>query len=225
MRASGTDRPSTAMEGTSPHRAPRPVRGRATLLVVLVALLVAALPSVPARADAPAPQADPALLFPAGGPAIETALDVGAARWGAMPCRGDVTTRWATLAPAVNAQARWSNSQAQWDHPEFNQACEVVLNRAVAWDWPKLCTVVVHELGHLMGHDHTGDEDDIMFPYYVAPSQDCSAAPVPAAGPGRPATARSAPRSHRRAGPRRVAKRRAAGPRGRRAGRSSRSHR
>lgn len=216
MGGAGTDRPSTAMEGSSHHRPPRHARRRARLLVVIVALIGAVLPAGAARADAGAAADDPALLFPVDGPAIRAALDVGAARWGGTPCHHDLTLRWGALAPSINAEARWSSLRLGSKRPDLYLACEVVLNRRVEWDWPKLCTVIVHELGHLWGEDHTADEKDIMFPSYVAPSRDCVLAPVPPTGAG-------APRDARRAAPPRVAKRRTSPPRLRRPGRSSRS--
>jgi hypothetical protein len=60
------------------------------------------------------------------------------------------------------------------DDPSTYSDCSITYNLDVDWDWPKLCTVVEHELGHLSGHDHVNDPHDVMSPYYVFPAPECA---------------------------------------------------
>lgn len=53
--------------------------------------------------------------------------------------------------------------------PEWRTAsnCFVLLNLHYAprrWRWSRLCTVMVHEYGHLAGHDHSKDPFNVMYP-------------------------------------------------------------
>ena len=45
--------------------------------------------------------------------------------------------------------------------------CTLYYNQAVGWSWGKLCSVTVHEYGHLIGHRHSWNPDSIMFPTYL----------------------------------------------------------
>jgi hypothetical protein len=212
------------MEGPFPACRRRGALRRATaVLTALAVLAVAASPAAAATAAAPSPasSADASVRYPVTGPVVQEALAVGGAYWGSAPCHGDVTPSWGDLPPRTNAEARWGNTEGRFDHPEFNVACEVVLNRDMAWDWPKLCTVVVHELGHLLGHDHAADADDVMYAFYVHPVAPCELTPEPAGETAQPAM-RPAGRPTRHTMKRRVGTRRPAVKRSHRAGRSSR---
>jgi len=44
--------------------------------------------------------------------------------------------------------------------------CTIYYNQAAGWSWAKLCSVTVHEYGHLLGHDHASNPNSIMFPSY-----------------------------------------------------------
>jgi hypothetical protein len=46
----------------------------------------------------------------------------------------------------------------------------------MTYSWPKFCTVLVHEYGHLTGHPHTVDGADVMSPIYRAPLPACTTA-------------------------------------------------
>src|SRR4051794_4723946 len=117
------------MDGT-PSTFPTAARRCAGTLLAALALLCATTPPAPAVVvAAPTATSDPSLTWAADGAAVHAALEVAHAHWAGVPCRGDVTPRWADLALMWNAQARWSNLEGQWSRPELNADCEIVLNR------------------------------------------------------------------------------------------------
>jgi hypothetical protein len=159
---------------------------------LLCALLALALLPAAARADDPAP----ALPVPAADGLMAKAHDLAVARWGTDPCGGQVQVSWNHMGPGINARSQWMSVDAH--DPSTYSQCSISYNLDVDWDWPKLCTVVEHELGHLAGHDHVNDPHDVMSPYYVYPSAECSAAaqqsaPAPVAVAQSPATSSAKP--------------------------------
>ncbi|HWI71832.1 MAG TPA: matrixin family metalloprotease [Baekduia sp.] len=156
-------------------------------LAALLAVIVAA----------PASAADsPAARWPAGGSTLRVAMGLGAEHWGFSPCGGKVAVSWAALGNATNAQSSWANDIDPFLAPSANTDCEIALSTQVDWDWPKLCTVVIHEIGHLTGHDHVDDPTDVMNETYLQPAPECTTTPEPAeTGPPPPATKASAPRT------------------------------
>jgi hypothetical protein len=161
------------MDGSS---LPFSLRRLGALAAIVLAGLVAA--AVPARAgDAPA-----TVRWPVGGPALRTAMDLAAGHWGTVPCTGRVKIAWEDLGGGINAQSSWANDVDPYRQPSRNTECEIALNAGEEWDWPKLCTVVVHEVGHLTGHDHVDDPDDVMYYAYNLPVRECAATPAPAEG-------------------------------------------
>jgi hypothetical protein len=137
----------------------------------------------------------PATVYPVDGPGFATARKIAAATWGYDPCGGSVALSWVTAAPTINATATWSNPSDPYNNPQQNSSCSVGFNDQQAYDWPMLCTVFVHEFGHLTGHMHTQDQNDVMFPYYVNPIAPCANTPDPQraiAAPLPPAQAKTA---------------------------------
>jgi hypothetical protein len=154
------------------------------LLSFLIAIAI--LPAV-ARADSDLPQ----VPVPASDALTTTAHALAVAHWGVDPCAGQVTVTWAHMGAGINARSTWMSYDIH--NPATYTQCAITYNLDVDWDWPKLCTVIEHELGHLAGHDHVNDPHDVMSPYYVYPTPECAAGgAAPAAAPA-PATTAQAP--------------------------------
>ena len=153
------------------------------LLSFLIAIAI--LPAV-ARADTDLPQ----VPVPASNALTTTAHALAVAHWGVDPCAGQVTVTWAHMGSGINARSTWMSYDIH--NPATYSQCAISYNLDVDWDWPKLCTVIEHELGHLAGHDHVDDPHDVMSPYYVYPTPECAAGGGPAAAPA-PATTAEAP--------------------------------
>jgi hypothetical protein len=154
------------------------------LLCFLVA--IALLPAA-AQADVGLPQ----VPVPASDALASAAHGLAVAHWGVDPCGGQVTVAWAHMGAGINARSQWMSNDIH-NAATYSQ-CSITYNLDVDWDWPKLCTVIEHELGHLAGHEHVSDPHDVMSPYYVYASPECAAgASAPAALPA-PATTAEAP--------------------------------
>jgi hypothetical protein len=165
-----------------------PRAARSLLAALLLALVCAATAAAPAaRADG-----SPAARWPAAGSTVRAAMSLAAEHWGASPCGGRVALAWGSLGPALNAESTWANAVDPWTQPSRNTDCAITLSLETEWDWPKLCTAVVHEVGHLAGHDHVDDPDDVMSPVYGRPDFACATTPEPVET-GALATLRSAP--------------------------------
>lgn len=155
----------------------------------------------PGLSDANELAISPASAYPPGGPAMNAARAIAENYWHGEPCHGDVKISWASMGSSVNAIATWSNRAGAYADPAHNVRCSVRFNSDQAFDWPALCTVFTHEFGHLTGHQHSADPNDVMYPLYSVPLAACADTPSPPVGPS-PAAAAS-----------RVARRRAVGAR------------
>jgi hypothetical protein len=144
-------------------------------------LLAALLSCLPAAVAVAATGARPATTrFAVGSPAVATAQQVARAHWGSDPCGGAVDIVWKRQAGDVNAVSLWSTATtAPYADPADNSDCEIDLNSAAAWDWPKLCTVIVHEYGHLTGHDHDPRAGRLMSAVYATPLAECRSTAEP----------------------------------------------
>jgi hypothetical protein len=170
-----------------------------SLLPAVVLLLVPVLSSPPA-----ARAADPA--FAVGSPAFDRAVAIGQAHWGVVPCGGDVSYSWGPLPAGTNAEATWSNDAEPYVNARANRRCHIVFNSTGWFDWPLFCTVVAHEIGHLVGHRHDPEPNRLMSAVYAGPIAECAApAPAQAAAPASQsapvattAAARRAPQQRRR---------------------------
>jgi hypothetical protein len=177
-------------------------------LLVCALLALAMLPAA-AQADIDLPE----LPVPATDVLMSTAHGLAVSRWGVEACGGQVSVTWAHMGAGINARSQWMSTDVH--NPATYSQCSIAYNLDVDWDWPKLCTVIEHELGHLSGHEHVNDPRDVMSPYYVYPSPECasgqgaSAAPAPAATAEAPAAAPVAHKAKKKAAKRKVTKRKA----------------
>jgi hypothetical protein len=131
---------------------------------------------------------------------MQQARQIADAHWGMDPCHGDVTIAWGTLPVAENARSTWMNRFQDYGDPEHNTLCNVTFNVRQDWDWPKLCTIFMHEFGHLAGNDHSADPDDVMFAYYTgenAPECAKKVSPAGSRAPTAPRRDRQSPAAKR----------------------------
>lgn len=139
-------------------------------------------------ADANGIATSPEQQFAVGGVAMNTARQIADAHWGFDPCSGQVAISWASLDPSINATSTWWNPQDAYADPQENNNCQVQFNVNQSFDWKMFCTVFVHEFGHLTGHPHAQDQNDVMYPVYVAPIAQCANTPDPTAQVAAPAS-------------------------------------
>ena len=132
--------------------------------LVAALLAIAMLPSA-AHAATPVP-------VPAAEALTTTAHALAVARWGVDPCGGQVAVTWAHMGSGINARSQWMSVDVH--DPSTYSQCTITYNLDIDWDWPKLCTVIEHELGHLAGHEHVDDPHNVMSPYYVFPTPECT---------------------------------------------------
>jgi matrixin len=178
--------------------------------LLVCALLALVLLPAAAQADISFPE----LPVPASDALTSTAHGLAVARWGGDPCGGQVTLAWAHMGAGINARSQWMSTDVH--NPATYTQCSISYNLDVDWDWPKLCTVIEHELGHLAGHEHVDDPHDVMSPYYVYAAPECaagqaaaSAAPAPATTAEAPATTTTRKATKKKATKRKVVKRKA----------------
>src|SRR3954470_3132600 len=141
--------------------------------------------------------AHPEQVYAAGTQQMQTAQALAKQHWGTDPCGGQVEIVWSGLASDINAQSSWTNPTSAYDNPSQNGDCKITFNPGAEYDWPKFCTVTVHEYGHLAGRPHVNNDDDVMSPYYVKPVPECKRAEPGAA----PVTTAPDARRPRRVGP------------------------
>src|SRR3954469_1218895 len=120
--------------------------------------------------------AHPEQVFAAGSQQMTTAIAIAKQHWNTDPCGGQVQIEWSGLASDINAQSSWTNPTSAYDNPTQNGDCKVTFNPGAEFDWPKFCTVTIHEFGHLAGRPHSPDPDDVMFAYYTRPAAECAVA-------------------------------------------------
>lgn len=147
---------------------PLPATLRGALAAAALAIAVLAPAAV---AQAPAA---PSVRFAVGSPALEAAQAIARAHWGVDPCGGDVAIAWVPLERYVNALSSWTvQASDAYAAPELNRDCRIDLSTRMAFAWPKLCTVVVHEYGHLAGRRHDDAPGRLMSAVYERPIPEC----------------------------------------------------
>lgn len=104
---------------------------------------------------------DAAVAWPTDSDGFRAAVVTAAGFWGRQACGGRVTFEWAPLDRGINAYATYNPDRT---------ACDIALNpwpwnggKVVQWSWARLCTVLAHEYGHLLGRHH----DDREFPFLM----------------------------------------------------------
>lgn len=164
----------------------RGVRSIAIALAAFAALALAPMTSPTAAAQT--------IAVPAPAPMLATAQQLALTRWGRQACHGLVAIRWEHLGTRTNAQSRWMSIDAA--DPSTYTGCTIAFSLDVRWDWPRFCTIVEHELGHLSGHEHSPNPADVMSAYYYGPVSECTlpgaavAAAAPVAAPVKQVTAK-----------------------------------
>ena len=167
------------------------LRPRRALVAVLLAVVACILAVLAAGASAgshraadgagAAASADVA-HFAVGSPAMIQAELIATRYWGVSPCNGVVAVSWAALDPTINASSTWWNPVAAYGNAAANNQCAIAFNQNQAFDWPMFCTVMVHEIGHLVGQQHSPDPTSVMYPIYVEPIAACQGSGAVAAG-------------------------------------------
>jgi hypothetical protein len=91
--------------------------------------------------------------------------------WQATPCQGQIQVQAAPLG-TDNAQSVYTTTDGD---PANFADCRIVFNSDLrVWTWERFCSVMVHEYGHLLGHQHTSDPTDVMYPLYLRPVAACN---------------------------------------------------
>lgn len=154
-------------------RTPSLALGRRLGVFICVLAFACSIMSAAARADV---VASPSTTFAVGSAPMQQAERLAVRHWGATVCGGSVDVKWTTLDADVNATSSWlaTDSNAPFADPAHNTLCEVDLNSTQTFDWPKFCTVVIHEFGHLTGHPHSDNANDVMSAYYSTPAPECT---------------------------------------------------
>ena len=159
--------------------------GRATAAAIILGL--AATSAAGAMTSAAGAASDRRAHFSASTEAIQYAYALAVGYWHRTPCGGTVAFAWSDAPGSRMATAYWTSDRS--GDPDHYWNCRIVLHRESATDWPRFCTIVVHEVGHLTGHGHVRDRSSVMYPFYVGPRGPCTR-PQPT-----PATSQPAPQS------------------------------
>ncbi|MGI8801152.1 MAG: matrixin family metalloprotease [Solirubrobacteraceae bacterium] len=168
-------------------------RGLTSALVIAACALAGVGTGAPAAVHAAADSSGAAAThnlarFAVDSPAMVQAELIAVEYWNASPCGGVVKVGWTSLDPTVNATSDWWNPVAAYGNAAANTGCSIALNQDQSFDWPMFCSVMVHEIGHLTGHEHAADPASVMNPTYTHPIAQCTGSAPGAAAATPPAT-------------------------------------
>ena len=101
-------------------------------------------------------------------PELRRAYKVAVQTTGAKPCRGHAHLMYAALESWEEARATWTG------RPPLATRCSVKIAFGLErTSWPHLCTLMEHEVWHLLGRGH--EPDGVMLSWYREPSPACRA--------------------------------------------------
>ena len=126
-------------------------------------LLVSALVAVSAAAPGTAEAMTSAERFPAGGSDMARAMRISVNFWGKRACHGNVTLQWGQLSVGMTGQATWMNPFDAWSRPRRNFGCSITFNAAMSFGFKQLCSTMIHEVGHLLGRQHSSNRRSVMY--------------------------------------------------------------
>ena len=166
-------------------------RSQIRALLVFAALLLSAAGAAPASAAATSTHARAhsrhtrarrKLAVGSRNP-VATAAAIAEGYWGAVPCAGQVTvTADLPLAPGLGSDTDgWVTFNSSLGPDNLNAPalsytdCTISLAhwRWASWqgmesDWGMFCLTVVHEMGHLLGHQHSLVPGSVMAPVFTS---------------------------------------------------------
>jgi hypothetical protein len=144
---------------------------------------------------------------PVADPKVDAWMNVARTTWGSAPAcpegiRIDRAERNADVGVVATAEMPGCHISLDPDYYPAPSDWTATAEDRRYWE-TMMCNAVVHEWGHLLGHPHVSDPEDIMFPevrHIVAACNPRVAAPIRAGG-----KSKAARRSRKRANKRRTA--------------------
>jgi hypothetical protein len=97
---------------------------------------------------------------------VRAAILVARATWGSA-CENHLAVRWADYDDTLGAARGGGRVLARAHDCAIDFSRRVLdddATRTWAYAWPWLCTLVVHEYGHLAGQGHSTDQNSVMYP-------------------------------------------------------------
>lgn len=120
-------------------------------------------------------------LSPADTALVQRSAEVAQQYWSAAPCAGAVDYGYGALPDGAIGYASWVRPSNAPVDPATFRSCRIDLLPDADLRPAALCTVIVHEVGHLLGRAHSDDPGDVMYPSLGAPLPGCREAFAPPA--------------------------------------------